>query len=127
MSFKKSAVHTLALFSSMSTLICCALPALFVTLGAGAALAGIVTAVPQLIWLSEHKIMLFVFSGFMLTVSGTMSYLNRNAPCPIDAGEAQACMRLRRFSSRIFAFSLAIYVVGFYFAFIAQYMGDLWS
>ena len=38
-----------ALFTSFGTLICFALPALFVALGMGAAVAGIVSAVPQLI------------------------------------------------------------------------------
>jgi hypothetical protein len=119
---KKSVVPALALFSSLGTLVCCALPALFVTLGAGAALAGVVTAVPQLIWLSEHKVLLFVFAGCMLSLSAAMRYTSRNAPCPIEAAQAQACARLRRWSSGIFAFSLAVYVIGFYFAFIAQYM-----
>src|SRR6187200_1056050 len=41
---------TAALLASSGTLVCCVLPALMVALGAGAALAGLVTAVPQLIW-----------------------------------------------------------------------------
>jgi hypothetical protein len=76
-------LNTLALFGSFSTLICCALPALFVTLGAGATLAGLVSHVPQLIWLSEHKIALFVFSGALLIIAGIARYRTRNAPCPI--------------------------------------------
>lgn len=39
----------LSIATSSSTLICCALPALLVAIGAGATLAGLVTAVPQLI------------------------------------------------------------------------------
>ena len=45
-----------SLFASSSTLICCALPALLVALGAGAALSSLVSAVPQLVVLSEHKL-----------------------------------------------------------------------
>jgi hypothetical protein len=79
--FKLSSIaHTLALFGSFSTLFCCALPALFVTLGAGAVLAGIVSNVPQLIWLSEHKIGLFIFAGIMLFISGLSRYLTRKVP-----------------------------------------------
>src|SRR5665213_2087816 len=114
---------TLALFASFSTLLCCALPALFVALGAGAALIGLVNAVPQLVWLSAHKIGLFVFAGCMLTFSGITRYLNRNAPCPADPLKAKACKRLKRFSAGLFIFSLAIYATGFYFAFIAQHVG----
>ena len=47
------------LLSSAGTLVCCVLPAVLVTLGAGASLAGLVTAIPQLVWLSEHKTLVF--------------------------------------------------------------------
>lgn len=112
-------VSTLALFGSFSTLFCCALPALFVALGAGAALGGIVSNVPQLIWLSEHKVGLFVFAGTMLTLSSIMRYLNRNAPCPADPAKAKACARLRRISFGVFCFSVIMYATGFFFAFVA--------
>lgn len=119
---KSSIVSTLALFGSFSTLLCCALPALFVSLGAGAVLIGLVSAVPQLVWLSEHKTGLFIFAAIMLTISGVSRYMSRNAPCPVDPAEAKACKRLRRISFGVFCFSLAMYLVGFFFAFIAQYL-----
>ena len=120
MTIHKTILPTLALFSSFSTLLCCALPALFVSLGAGAALIGLVSAVPQLIWLSEHKIPLFIFAGIMLVISGVSRYATRNFPCPVDQLQAKSCMRLRRISSVIFYFSLAMYSIGFFFAFIAS-------
>ncbi len=119
MSLRNSVLSTAALFGSFSTLICCALPALLVSLGAGAAVAGLVSAIPQLVWLSEHKVPLFIFAGLMLALSGISRYLTRNAPCPIDPSQAKACMRMRRLSFRIFLFSLAMYATGFFFAFIA--------
>lgn len=115
------AIHTLALFGSFSTLFCCALPALFVTLGAGAVLAGIVSNVPQLIWLSENKVGLFIFAGTMLFISGLSRYLTKNAPCPIDPIKKISCTKLRKISFGIFVFSLTLYAIGFYFAFIAKY------
>lgn len=116
----------LALFTSVGTLLCCALPALLVALGAGAALAGIVTSVPQLIWLSEYKVGLFVFSGLMLTFSGLLHYRSRHAPCPIDPAKAQACRKLRRATGFVHVAALAIYSIGFFFAFVAPYL-DVWS
>ncbi len=113
---------TLMLFGSLGTLLCCALPALLVSLGAGAAVIGLVSTFPQLIWLSEHKVRLFIFAGAMLLASGVSRYMTRNAPCPIDPKEAQACKRLRRISSGIFYFSLMVYTVGFFFAFLAKYL-----
>jgi len=122
MSVHKGILHTVTLFGSFSTLFCCALPALFVSLGAGAALIGLVSAVPQLVWLSEHKHGLFIFAGAMLIVSGMSRYASRNAPCPADPAKAKSCERLRRISLGVFCFSLATYLIGFYFAFIAQYL-----
>ena len=113
-------VPTLTLFTSMSTLLCCALPALLVSIGAGAVMIGLVSAVPQLIWLSEHKMQLFIFAGIMLSLSGILRYRNRNAPCPADPTKAKACARLRRISSVIFYVSVLCYASGFFFAFIAH-------
>jgi hypothetical protein len=94
------------------------LPAALVSIGAGAALASVVTAVPKLVWLSEHKIPLFAFAGLMLALSGVSAYRNRNAPCPADPTQARSCLRLRRWSARIFCFSALLYVIGFFFAFL---------
>jgi hypothetical protein len=112
----------LTILSSFSTLVCCALPAALVSIGAGAALASVVTALPQLVWLSEHKHPLFSFAGFMLVLSGVSAYRNRNAPCPADPAQAKSCLRLRRWSAGIFAVSVVLYFVGLYFAFIAARM-----
>jgi hypothetical protein len=95
------------------------LPALLVSLGAGAVMVGLVSAVPQLIWLSEHKVALFIFAGCMLILSGIARYLTRNAPCPLDARQAKACIRMRRISLGVFIFSVVLYATGFFFAFIA--------
>jgi hypothetical protein len=111
-------LEILTILSSFSTLVCCALPAALVSIGAGAALASVVTAVPKLVWLSEHKIPLFAFAGLMLALSGVSAYRNRNAPCPADPTQARSCLRLRRWSARIFCFSALLYVIGFFFAFL---------
>ncbi len=48
MNMRTIILEILTIFSSFGTLVCCALPAALVSIGAGAALASIVTAVPQL-------------------------------------------------------------------------------
>ena len=111
-------LEILTVLSSFTTLLCCALPALLVSLGAGAVLASLVTAVPQLVWISEHKTPLFAFAGVMLLLSGIYSYRQRNAPCPTDPSQAKSCLRLRRISARIFYLSLLVYAIGFFFAFL---------
>jgi len=117
MNLRTIVLEALTILSSFSTLICCALPAALVSLGAGAALASVLTAVPQLVWLSQHKFPLFGFAGFMLLLSGIYSYRTRHIRCPTDPTKAKLCLRLRRISARIFYFSAAIYAIGFFFAF----------
>jgi hypothetical protein len=106
------------LLASSGTLVCCALPALLVALGAGTVLASLVTAVPQLVWLSEHKEALFALAGLMLAVGGALQWANRTAPCPVDPALRNACLRTRRTSLRIYLFSLGVYAVGGWFAFV---------
>jgi hypothetical protein len=118
MNLRNIVLEALTILSSFGTLVCCALPALLVSLGAGAVLASLVTAVPQLVWISEHKVPLFVFAGLMLTLSGVSTYRNRRAPCPTDPAQAKSCLRLRRLSARIFYLSSVLYLIGFFFAFV---------
>lgn len=107
-----------SLFTSTGTLLCCALPALLVSVGAGAALAGVVSAVPSLVVLSEYKEWVFGFSAVMLTVSGVLQWRARNAPCPLDPELAAACTKTRRWSLWVYAGSVAIFVTGTLFAFV---------
>lgn len=113
----------LSLLTSSSTLICCALPALLVSLGAGATLAGLVSAVPQLVWLSAHKGAVFTLAGLMLGVAGALQWRARFLPCPIDPQLAAACRRTRRLSLALYLFSLAAYAIGLTFAYILPAFG----
>jgi len=89
-----------------------------VTLGAGAALAGLVSAVPQLIWLSEHKRLVFGSAGTLLLMSGVALWYGRNLPCPTDPGAARACRRLRLISMLLYGLALASFALGGVFAFV---------
>ena len=108
----------LSLFTSTGTLICCALPALLVALGAGAALSTLISAVPGLVWISEYKEAVFVFAGIMLTVSGWLQWRSRFAPCPVDAAQRNACLRTRRSSALVYGASVVVFMVGGFFAFM---------
>lgn len=115
---KLGLVNYLTLFGSMGTLICCALPALLVSLGLGAVLAGLASNVPGLIWISENKRLVFLFAGLMLSLNGALLYKNRNAPCPIDPKLRDACISGRRTSKSVYLVSVIIYLTGFVFAFV---------
>ncbi len=116
---KSLLVPYLSLLTSAGTLFCCALPILLVSLGMGAAFAGFVGAFPQVVWLSENKLLVFVVSGGLILASSTMIYINRDAPCPMDRQKALACTTSRKWSIRILAFSAVIWVTGFGFAFLS--------
>ena len=113
-----------SLFATSSTLVCCAIPALLVALGAGAALSSLVSVFPQIVWLSEHKEELFVFAGLMMAGSGFFQWRNRNAPCPTDHLLRDACLRTRKVSFVVYVASVAIYLVGGWFAFVQPWLSE---
>jgi len=83
----------ISLFASSSTLICCAIPALLVSLGAGATLASLVAVFPKIVWISEHKEAIFVLSSGLMFIGGVLQWRNRNAPCPIDPKQRDTCFK----------------------------------
>lgn len=100
------------------------LPAVLVALGAGATLAGVVTAVPQLVWLSEHKPLVFGCAAVLLSVSGIALWLGRNLPCPTTPDAALACRRLRRISAVLYGLALFSFGLGVVFAFVLPAFAD---
>jgi UDP-N-acetylmuramyl pentapeptide phosphotransferase/UDP-N-acetylglucosamine-1-phosphate transferase len=106
------------LFASTSTLVCCALPALLVSLGAGAALASLVSVFPQIVWVSENKEAIFLISSLLMIMGGIFQFRNRYAPCPIDPALRQTCIKTRKVSLRIYLISLFLLLIGGWFAFI---------
>ncbi len=112
----------LTLFTSMGTLICCALPALLVSLGLGATLVGLVSNVPGLIWVSENKNLVFIVSFILLTSSAFYQYKARFLPCPIDPEEAKACTKARKISFYTTVFSMIVWLIGASFAYISAWL-----
>ena len=113
-----------ALVASTGTLICCVLPAVLVSVGAGAALVSLVSAFPELVWLSEHKGLVFAFAGAALTVSGLMLWKARHLPCPVDPVAARSCARLRRQSEALYGLAVVAFVIGGLFAFVLPLLGE---
>ena len=111
-----------SLFTSTGTLICCALPALLVSIGAGAVMAGIIETVPQITWLGKNKVWVFLFAGLMIALSGIMQWRGKSAPCPADPVKARACTRARHISWVVWWISVAAFIIGGFFAFFAQYV-----
>jgi len=107
-----------SLLASSATLVCCVLPAVLVSLGAGAALVGLVSTFPQLVWLSEHKSWVFGLAGVLLVASGAMLWHARRLACPADPAAARSCTRLRRISAVLYGVAAASFLLGGAFAFV---------
>lgn len=112
-------LNLLSLFTSGSTLICCALPATLVAIGSVATLTSLISHFPQLIWISEHKPPVFGLAGAMLLLAGWLQWRARLLPCPADPQLAALCARTRRQSLWIYWSSVAIFLIGSFFAFVA--------
>ena len=117
--FKQFISPSLSLFTSISTLVCCALPTLLVALGMGASMASMMTLFPWLLVISKYKIQTFFVASLFLIFSCYLFWRGRNSPCPVDPIQAKICLKLRMYNLIILIISSTIYLVGFFFAFIA--------
>lgn len=108
----------LSLFASSSTLICCALPALFVVLGAGASFVSLVGTLPFLITLSQYKIELTLLAFAMISVAGIVNYRTARMPCPIDPALGRLCLQTRKRSRITYYCSTAIFVFATLFTYV---------
>jgi len=102
----------LTLFASASTLLCCALPILLVTLGLGAVVAQATFRFPALVTLSEHALWMFAGSAALLVLSAWWVFF-RPYHCPADPVLGRKCERARKWNARIWWLSLVLWLIGF--------------
>jgi mercuric ion transport protein len=110
-----------SLFSSFSTLICCALPSVLVLLGMGTTVASLLSAAPWLVSLSRHKIWTFSIAGVLIAMSFVMTYaiaprLRKGEVC--DADNPTTCAEVSRISQVILWGSAVIWSCGFFVAYL---------
>src|SRR5438067_6886340 len=104
-----------SLFTSFSTLLCCALPSLLVLFGLGATVASVLSAAPWLVTLSRHKTWVFAISGALITLNFFYVYQiaprlqTAGAACPAD--NSAACAAASRLSRVLLWMSAIIYGV----------------
>ena len=115
---KNSITSIFSLLTSSSTLICCALSAIFVMFGAGASFASLINIFPFLITLSVYKIELTFFAFSMMGLAGFFNFQTSFASCPIDPEEGKRCKRLRMQSRLIFYTSCIILIFATIFTYI---------
>jgi len=109
-----------SLFSSFSTLICCALPSVLVLLGMGTTVASLLSAAPWLVSLSRHKIWTFSIAGTLIALSFLVTYLIaprlRQDAC--NADDPTACGEVSKLSRSILWGSAVIWSCGFFVAYL---------
>jgi mercuric ion transport protein len=109
-----------SLFTSLGTLLCCALPSLLVLAGLGASVASVLSAAPWLVTLSRHKPSTFGISGVLIAASFVNMYYVaprlQSQTCSPD--NPDACEAASRFSEVILCISATIYAAGFFVAFL---------
>jgi len=113
-----TAVSSLTLTATASTLVCCAIPIGLVAIGMGATVTAATSAFPVLIALSQQKAYLFAGSGLLLGVSACLQYRPGRA-CPVDPVLAERCRRARSWNRRVLIGSTLIWSVGFFSAYLA--------
>ncbi|HVB57155.1 MAG TPA: hypothetical protein VNE63_12085 [Candidatus Acidoferrales bacterium] len=120
---KSALLSYLSLFTSLGTLLCCALPSLLVLFGLGATVASFLTSVPWLVSLSRHKTWTFAIAGAL--IASDFAYIYAFAPrlrmqdeaCSIEDGPT-ACDRATRLSRITLWVAAAIYAIGFFTAYL---------
>ena len=110
-----------SLFSSFSTLICCALPSILVLLGLGTTVASLLSAAPWLVSLSRHKIWTFSIAGALIAASFVMTYviaprLQQGEVC--EADDPTTCGEVSKVSRVILWGSAIIWSGGFFVAYL---------
>jgi mercuric ion transport protein len=118
---KRSAVlNYLSLFTSLSTLLCCALPSLLVLFGLGASVASMLSFMPWLATLSRQKQWTLGVSGILIVLSFVNMYYIapriRAKQCSAD--DPSACEEASRLSTILLWVSAGIYAVGVFVAYV---------
>ncbi len=108
----------LVLFASSTTLICCALPILLVSVGLGAVSAALFANLPFLVTLAKYKAWMFGASGGVLALSAWLLFRSGRT-CPADPDLAEQCETAYRWNVRLLWVSVGIWVIGFVAAYLA--------
>ena len=105
-----------ALFTSLATLFCCALPALLVLLGLS--LTGVLTfftSIPGWRSFGQYDVWLFPICGALLAVGFYFAYFRQSTQgeaCEIPPGGGEsACSTATRWNRRILWFSLVLFTL----------------
>lgn len=115
--FKESILPFFGLFTSISTILCCALPIILVTLGMGAVFASLTANFPFIIWLAQRSLYLFIIASFLLLIGGYFIFVKPQT-CPSDKKLAEICQKTRKFNKIVWIISVAILTISLFFKYL---------
>jgi len=118
---RAAVLNYFSLFSSFSTLICCALPSVLVLLGMGTAVASLLASAPWLVDLSRRKIWIFSLAGTLIAASFVTTYviaprLQQGDACAAD--DPTTCGEVSKLSRVVLWGSALIWSGGFFVAYL---------
>ncbi len=116
----------LLLFTSTTTLICCALPILLVSIGLGAVSAALFSSMPFLVELARHKFWLFLGSGVMMGLAAWALY-RPGRVCPTDPVLAEKCAQADKWNRRFLIMSAGLWAIGFFAAYLSLPLLELYD
>ena len=110
-----------SLFSSFSTLVCCALPSVLVIFGMGTTVASLLSVTPWLVGLSRHKIWIFSLAGGLIAASFAMTYIIAprlwiGEACATD--DPSTCGEVSKISRFVLWSSALVWSCGFFVAYL---------
>lgn len=115
--YKATIMPFLGLFTSLSTIFCCALPIILVTLGMGAVFASLTNHFPAIIWVAEHVLEIFILTAILLLISGYLIFIKPQS-CPSDQKLAQACRKTKKINQWVWSISVIILTISLFFKYI---------
>ena len=105
-------IAALSLLFCSGTLVCCALPAFLVLLGAGSVMATLLSWFPGLVLLSQQKVIVFALAATALIAAGHSLYRSNRGSCPLDPQEAARCRRRLRQARWLYLASCSAFLTG---------------
>ena len=106
----------LVLLTSATTLVCCVIPIVLVTLGMGATVAVLYSSLPFLSFLGLHKEWTFAITALVLALAAWALFRPGRA-CPANPKLAKACQSADKWNRRLFLVSVLLWCISFFTAY----------
>ncbi len=87
-------------------------------IGAGSVLASLLSWLPAIVVLSQHKLTVFGIAGVSLLVAGFVLQQSSRMPCSLDPALARRCRHRLNQGRKLYALSCTAFMIGGFCAFI---------